>query len=139
MGLRCNARELCAMDAGAVIHPLDLLTFGSADHAVMTHAFGKMLIAADAKTAAALATQHNLASVTLHGVISRPGSLQGGWHGGRPRTETASAMLDVSRVQVCYPAVAALCFPDPMLLAEHCAKQCDVCIEVRAALLGLPG
>ena len=70
-------------------------------YAVMVHAFGKLLIAADAKTAAALATQHNLASVTLGGEISRPGSLQGGWHGGRPCTQTASAMLEVSRVQVC--------------------------------------
>ena len=107
MELCCDARELRAIDAGAVIHPLDLLTFDSADHAVMTHAFGKMLIAADAETAAALATQHNLASVTLDGVISRPGSLQGGWHGGRPRTQTASAVLDASRVQVCSFAMVA--------------------------------
>ena len=101
MGLCCDASALCAENAGAVIHPLDLLTFDSADHGVMTHAFGRLLIAADAKTAAALATQHNLASVTLDGGVSRPGSLQGGWHGGWPRTQTASAMLAVSRVQVC--------------------------------------
>ena len=101
MAVCCNARGLCAVNAGAVIHPLDLLTFDSADHAIMVHAFGKMLIAADAETAAALATKHSLASVTLDGEISRPGSLQGGWHGGQLHTQTASAMLDVSRVQVC--------------------------------------
>lgn len=88
------------MCAGLVIQPLDLLTFARNNQAIMDRAFGGMLIAADAHTAAELATRHGLASVTLDGKISRPGSLQGGWQGSGPRSQTASTVLEVSRIQV---------------------------------------
>ena len=87
------------MVAGQVIHPLDLLAFDRTDQAIMQHAFGRMLIAADAETAATLATRHGLASITLDGRISRPGSLQGGWQGSAPRIQTANAVLELSVVQ----------------------------------------
>jgi chromosome segregation ATPase len=85
---------------GLVIKPLDLLTFSKAHQRVMEHAFGRILIAADAEVAARLATCYGLASVTLNGRISRPGSLQGGWQGTPPRMQTAAAVLELSLVQV---------------------------------------
>lgn len=91
---------VCDLHAGLVIRPLDLLTFDKAHQRVMEHAFGRMLIAADAETAARLATRFGLASVTLDGRISRPGSLQGGWQGAAPRTQTTAAVLELSLVQV---------------------------------------
>ena len=95
-----SEEALCDLLAGLVIKPLDLLTFDKAHQRVMEHAFGRMLIAADADTAARLATRYGLASVTLAGRISRPGSLQGGWQGAAPRTQTAAAVLELSLVQV---------------------------------------
>ncbi len=86
--------------AGLVIQPLDLLAFDEKDRTIIEHAFGSMLIAADAQTAAELATRHGLASVTLDGKISRPGSLQGGWQGSGPRSQTASTVLEVSNIRV---------------------------------------
>ena len=88
------------MCAGLVIQPLDLMAFDISDQAIMKHAFGSMLITADAHTAAELATKFGLASVTLDGKISRPGSLQGGWQGNTPRSQTASTVLEVSSIQV---------------------------------------
>ena len=66
----------------------------------MKRAFGSMLIAADADTAAELATRHGLASVTLDGRVSCPGSLQGGWQGSAPRSQTATTILEISRIRV---------------------------------------
>ena len=71
-----------------------------ADRHRMEHALGGMLIAADSQTAAELATRHGLASVTLDGRISRPGSLQGGWQGSLPNRQTASTLLELSNIQV---------------------------------------
>ena len=73
----------------------------------MQHAFGRMLIAANAETAAALATRHGLASITLDGRISRPGSLQGGWQGSAPQIQTAYTVLELSVVKVCILTAAA--------------------------------
>ena len=69
----------------------------------MERAVGGMLIAADADTAAELATRHGLASVTLDGRISRPGSLQGGWQGSMPRSQAAHTLFEASRIQVQKP------------------------------------
>ena len=95
------------MVAGQVTHALDLLAFDRTDQVIMRHAFGRMLIAEDAETAAKLATRHGLASVTLDGRISRPGSLQGGWQGRVPRIQTASTILELSIVKVWILAAAA--------------------------------
>ena len=93
-------QEMMRWAAGLVTHPLDLLAFDIVDQPIMEHAFGGMLIAADAQTAAELATRHSLASVTLDGRISRPGSLQGGWQGSLPNRQTASSFGDLSNIRV---------------------------------------
>ena len=49
---------------------------------VLARAFGHMLIVADEDVASAISSApHNLTCVTLDGIVSRPGSVSGGWSG----------------------------------------------------------
>ena len=49
---------------------------------VLTRAFGHMLIVKDEDVATAISSgPHNLSCVTLDGIVSRPGSVSGGWAG----------------------------------------------------------
>ena len=61
--------------------PLDLLEYEPSVQPMLTRAFS-MLIARKDEAAALLASRFRLASVTLGGRVSRPGTLQGGWRGG---------------------------------------------------------
>lgn len=61
--------------------PLDLLEYQQAFQPALLRAFS-MPIARTSEVAAALASRFRLASVTVEGRVSRPGSLQGGWRSG---------------------------------------------------------
>ena len=65
-------RPVCA---GEVFCPLDLIRYHQKHHTVMLKTFGGYLIASNGAVAAELAKQ-GLASVTLDGRVSHPGSLQ---------------------------------------------------------------
>lgn len=62
--------------AGDITLPLHLMSYHQVHHTAMLRAFGGSVIAQNDSIAGRLATQFGLASVTLDGKITRPGSMQ---------------------------------------------------------------
>ncbi len=87
--------------------PTDLLTYDPSLQPVLLRAFSMPLARTDG-VAAELATRFRLASVTLGGRISRPGSLQGGSLGaGAPGRQSPMARkLEADMLQVASPRAA---------------------------------
>ncbi len=87
--------------------PTDLLTYDPSLQPVLLRVFS-MPVARTDDVAAALATRFRLASVTLGGRISRPGSLQGGslGAGAAGRQSLMARKLEADMLQVASPGAA---------------------------------
>ena len=120
--LRADCRHcpdrVCAVLTGNVIVPLDLLEPCELSmQPLLTRAFS-MLIARTDEVAAVLASRFRLASVTLGGRISRPGTLQGGWRGGTlsAARHMMARKLRHDMLQVC--SSASIAWPQCRLSSE---------------------
>lgn len=128
-----------ALGTGAVILPLEMVSFLPRHQPAVLRVLGSHVIAVDAATAERLARQYGLSSVTLDGTVSQRGTLQGGWRatpGGVRQTSRMRTKLDLDSCQqlaaACRAAANALKQALASAESQHTALQERLC-DLQAA------